>query len=749
MPVLGESTFEKAVSKVMREQDISRESATKIVGAAEAKKTAKFATLEQCIKANTGIEDDPKGYCLMKFPELRSGNVKAIDKSQASGYPKDQKRQRLKKTGFHSLMNTKLASIDKLRLKALKIHANQFKNAMLEGDDEVFLKDLLSELKGDRVTETREKLTEKLIQRQDIAQRRVENPKSEILKQELEQKDQDVTWMIEDILRMDKEEKIGIPLGNTFIGKLTAKLLVTAFDESKHPRDEGGEFTSGGEGGSKKDEEKPPKRKFSFGKKTRDRFDDMSESEQINILMDVSGYTENEAKEVAETSVFSNLQITDQENIAKEFDKDTESDVTSDLSGDEPKPLPDLNKPVGIKGLSDTDPDFTKPATKAEKAENKRVNAAKNVWDKSSEKERVNVLMNIEGLEDEKGIARNIARGEFHDLNRPFRNKLVKSIEDKQKTGKFYGRLQTGSLVDEFTTSVGDRYVSYFLLNDTINLKGWGVTAKSIPENVQTFKNMPFVITSSKFFADSPYGETTDHPSTEHFEDLGIKVGRDIQPEKNDMMLQAKFQEKFRVGNIDEIISTKDGNYMAFIKIDPKFANYQMPPLVSPAIFQLNPMEPVDHIKTWVGMHLAGLDERPAYGNYAIYKGSCNGNKGTCLTQLSASLPKFNQLLPPCTMKKIFNARLKVASMKLAQLLDAAQVSSDHPQIQIQNVHKKKIGEKDRFGRKNYGGGPGSGPRPHAEKRGREIINERRAESIKQRMKQERKKFLKNNPDKA
>ena len=260
-------------------------------------------------------------------------------------------------------------------------------------------------------------------------------------------------------------------------------------------------------------------------------------------------------------------------------------------------------------------------------------------------------------------------------------------------------KLHLGSLLDEFNTSTGDRYVSYFLLNDETNLKGWGVTTASIPNNIDTFKGMPFVITSKKFFSKSPY-DVTDHPSTEHFGELGIVLGKDRPREKNDMLQQAAFQEEFRVGNIDEIIRSDNGDYLAFIKIDPKFADMPMPPLVSPAVFQLNPMEPADNIRTWVGMHLAGLDERPAYGNSAVFKGSCNDSKQTCLTQLSASMPKTAQFLAPCTMKKIFNARIKVANMRIAQMLSSAQISSDHPDIQIQNVHGQK--KKKRIAGKKY-----------------------------------------------
>ena len=116
------------------------------------------------------------------------------------------------------------------------------------------------------------------------------------------------------------------------------------------------------------------------------------------------------------------------------------------------------------------------------------------------------------------------------------------------KTGMFQaGKMQTGSLEDQFKSADGGSYVSYFLLNAKENLKGWGVTEESIPKHIASFKGMPFVITSAKFFPKSAYKNVTDHPSTDHFENLGIKIGSGTGPnwrakEYNDLMQQAKFQ---------------------------------------------------------------------------------------------------------------------------------------------------------------------------------------------------------------
>lgn len=271
------------------------------------------------------------------------------------------------------------------------------------------------------------------------------------------------------------------------------------------------------------------------------------------------------------------------------------------------------------------------------------------------------------------------------------RAKEITEKREQEKTGKttlFQGKLQTGSLTDQFTGADGSNYVSYFLINDEENMKGWGVTPDSIPQHIGSFKGMPFVITAKRFFEKSPYGEMTDHPSTDHFGSLGIRIGGygpNTRPKEfNDLMQQAKFQEEFRVGNIEEVFKKSNGDWHALIKLKPEFANHQMPSLVSPALFQINPAEPVNAIKTWLGMHLAGLDEQPAYGNNAVYKGSCFGTGEECMRKLSASM---NDTFKPCFKSKLANINLKLAKIRIDMIQrEAAQMSSDHSNIQKQNL---------------------------------------------------------------
>ena len=257
-----------------------------------------------------------------------------------------------------------------------------------------------------------------------------------------------------------------------------------------------------------------------------------------------------------------------------------------------------------------------------------------------------------------------------------------KEIMGEALIAKNTGKLQTGSLIDAFNGPNGEKYVTYFLINAKENLKGWGVTPESIPRHIGSFKDMPFVITNEKFFPKSPYKEVYDHPDTKHFAHLGIVRAK----EKNDMMQQASFQEEFRVGNIENVFKKENGDWFAFIKIKPKFANLQLPPLVSPAIFQLDRSEPADHITKWIGMHLTGLDEKPAYGNDALYKGSCFGDKETCLTKLSAK----NTGIPACALKRFNKMRLNLAKIRLQY---AVSLSTDNPEVQRKPVLCKKDGQ--------------------------------------------------------
>lgn len=695
MPVLGEATFAEAVQKVMRESDVSKKSAEKIVGAAESKKT--------------GNIHRSKGLDMKRKP---------------------------KKRNLHSILSTPLEG--KSKILKLKANAYRLKFGVLSVQDEVLLTRLLKTLENDKIADKRDELTDKLVLRQDVADRQEDNPNSDVLKQELESKDMDVTFMVEDILNTDKKVRGGIPMTPTFIGKLTAK-MVTAFEESEHPRAEGGEFTKGsGSSGSKKDKSEPKSDIMANEQEVRSIIQNSSQDFLTRFeIADQTGIGGADVQDVLDSLVENGRleqrtsEPTEEEMDDPDFDEDDFIGETEyrwiEGRSSESRKKPKKNK-------SDRDP-TGKLSTKGLKpGQNLKDSQVTNVLNHMMREIDPDEQGDLSGFSDSlvKSTAERFQISEKDTLeifesngtpDKPIKflggktGKIYKGKSDlkfrigKNNTFKFQiGKLRTGSLVDDFRTANDDRYVSYFLLNADVNLKEWGVTALSLPQHIGTFKNMPFVITKTKFFEASAYGEETDHPSTEHFARLGITRS----PEKNDMMQQAAFQEEFRVGNIEEIINTKDGDYLAFIKIKPEFANYEMPPLVSPAIFQLNPMEPPNRITQWVGMHLAGLDEAPAYGNSAVFKGSCNGDKNTCLTQLSAKMPQLNVYLPPCAMKKIFNARLKVVMMKIA-----AMQSSDHPQIRIQNIHKKK---------KKMAGGEGSGPQKGQKNK---TMSEKRDERIK------------------
>jgi len=161
----------------------------------------------------------------------------------------DEKRKPKKKNNLHSMLTTPLEG--KTKILKLKANAYRLKLGVLSQQDEVLLTRLLKTLENDDIADKRNQLTEKLILRQDVALRQLENPESDILKQELDSKDMDVTFMVEDILNTDKKQRGGIPISSTVLAKLSAKMF-SAFEESEHPRAEGGEFTKGS-GGKKGD----------------------------------------------------------------------------------------------------------------------------------------------------------------------------------------------------------------------------------------------------------------------------------------------------------------------------------------------------------------------------------------------------------------------------------------------------------------------------------------------------------------
>ncbi len=85
-------------------------------------------------------------------------------------------------------------------------------------------------------------------------------------------------------------------------------------------------------------------------------------------------------------------------------------------------------------------------------------------------------------------------------------------------------------------------------------------------------------------------------------------------------------------------IDERDNEYYAILQVNPKFAHLNLPAFCSPAIYQLDASENDNHLSKWMGLHLAGLDENPAYGaRIAILRGTCNGPGGVCIHQLKTA----------------------------------------------------------------------------------------------------------------
>jgi hypothetical protein len=180
------------------------------------------------------------------------------------------------------------------------------------------------------------------------------------------------------------------------------------------------------------------------------------------------------------------------------------------------------------------------------------------------------------------------------------------------------GPYKTASLVK----SEG-HFVKYWLLNaKQTNGNGWGIAAHTAKENMTKFVGRPLVVTSSSWHGASQYGDSFEHPYLA----------------TNDMNQIFAHQEKFRVGNIVSVDGDKHGDYYATIEMLPKFANMVLPPFCSPAIYQLDAQENEGNISKWEALHLAALDENPAYGaRIALLKGSCVGTANSCSIQFKSA----------------------------------------------------------------------------------------------------------------
>jgi hypothetical protein len=179
------------------------------------------------------------------------------------------------------------------------------------------------------------------------------------------------------------------------------------------------------------------------------------------------------------------------------------------------------------------------------------------------------------------------------------------------------------------------RWAKIWLLNaKNINGNGWGVSPDTIDYNIKYFVNRPYVITSKEWFPESIY-ETYDHP---------------ILP-TGDIRKLVAHQEPYRVGTIREI--NKEGeDYYAIIEVLPKFANRRLPAFCSPSIFAVDYREPEDRLTKWIPLHLAGLDQSPAYGaRIALLKGTCIGTPNACRIQLKTAKQLGTEFETICPIK--------------------------------------------------------------------------------------------------
>jgi len=189
-----------------------------------------------------------------------------------------------------------------------------------------------------------------------------------------------------------------------------------------------------------------------------------------------------------------------------------------------------------------------------------------------------------------------------------------------------HGPYKTASLNQQ-----SGRYAKYWLLNaKQTNGNGWGIAAHTAKDNMKKFLGRPLVVTSASWHGASEYGNSYEHPYLP----------------TNDLNKIFDHQEKFRVGSIVDVQEDKAGDWYATIEMLPKFANMNLPPFCSPAIYQLDASEHEGQISKWEALHLAALDENPAYGaRIALLKGSCVGTKDSCTVQFKSAKLNDKDLL--------------------------------------------------------------------------------------------------------
>jgi len=239
--------------------------------------------------------------------------------------------------------------------------------------------------------------------------------------------------------------------------------------------------------------------------------------------------------------------------------------------------------------------------------------------------------------------------------------------QKKKKAQTRYASLDTDFVFPD--DQVG-QYSAYFLLaGDELNGNQWGVTEDSMPKNIQTFVGKPFVISSTDFIINSPYGQEYRHPNITDFQKHKPELVKGLDPDNMEDILT--FQKPFAVGDISKIVFNDEvKDWEAIIKHRPKFVGRTFPPFCSPTLRFDNPDD--DIAEVWAGINLTGLMDRPAYGSQSTFKGTCHDTLGKC------------------TKNFFGNTSLLKTELKLARTNIAALISTDNPAVDVVPIFRKK-----------------------------------------------------------
>lgn len=243
----------------------------------------------------------------------------------------------------------------------------------------------------------------------------------------------------------------------------------------------------------------------------------------------------------------------------------------------------------------------------------------------------------------------------FSECSEKKASNALDNLKIKLATSKIPSHIRylTASLDSEFIANPEKqgKFASYFLLKgDEVNGREWGVTSSSIPANIESFIGRPLVATGDKFIDKSPYGVQFLHPSISHFKSRAPELVAGLNPMSIDDILT--FQERFKIGTIEEVFF--DGNkqlWNAVVRLADGVEASDLPPFCSPALYQMDMTEPEGSITQWTGLHLAALDQKPAYGSIALLNGTCHGTSSKCKTQFAGSKNELkSQIMKIATM---------------------------------------------------------------------------------------------------